>query len=168
MIFFILNLIMITYNEVYEDFVKIKICDEKLIIYLYNHKLELSNNKELVKELRDILIKINNNYEFDLGGIYNALIYENYYYGYVIEIDKIKKFEYSDYIDLKIKIKYNQPFYCFFDNYKYIENCRNIYFDNNLYIVNIDELSNVNSIFEFGDIVYNNYLEILSKSVKIK
>ena len=147
---------------------KIKICDERLIIYLYNHNLELSNNTELVKEIKKILIKINNNYEFNLGGIYNILIYENLYYGYVIEIDKIKEFEYSDYIDLKIKIKYNQPFYCVFDNYEYVYNCLNVYFDDNLYIVNINELSNVNSIFEFGDVIYNNYLEILSKSVKIK
>jgi len=166
--FFILKLNLITYNEVYEDFVKIKISDETIIIYLYNQNLELSNNIELVKKIKSILIKINDNYEFDLGGIYTVLIYENIYYGYVIEINKIKEFEYSDYIDLKINIKYNQTFYVVFDNYKYIEDYDNVYFNNNKYVLNISQLKNTNNVFEFGDIVYNDYSIMLDYCIKIK
>ena len=147
---------------------KIKINNEVLIIYLYNRKLNLLNNIELTKNIKDILTNIINHYEINLSGIYNVIIYENNYYGYIIEINKIKEFEYSDYIDLKIKIKHNHPFYCVFDNYKYVENCNDVYFNNNLYFVNISQLNNVNSIFEFGDIVYNDYLLTLSECVKIK
>lgn len=159
---------MITYNRVYGDRVKIKYCDDLLIIYLYNVKLNLSENVELVKSIKDILVKIMNNNEISFGGIYKVVIYENKYYGYIIEINKIKEFEYSDFIDLKIEIRLDQTFYLITNNYYYLENINNVYFYNNQYYVNICEFKNVNFIFEYGNIIYNKYENMISKSVKIK
>lgn len=147
---------------------KIKINNEVITVYLYNYELNLVNNLELTKQIKEVLNKIMKLYEIDLSGMYNVIIYENKCYGYILEIVRIKEFEYSDFIDLKIKIKRDQPFYLIVDNYKYVENCHNVYFNNNLYVVNILELDNVNSVFEVGDIIYNDYSLIFNKSVKIK
>lgn len=147
---------------------KIDFCDDLLIMYLFNKELNLDNKITLIKQLKFLLEKLINNYNIDIKGIYETVIYENKYYGYIIEFEKIKDFEYGSYIDLKLNIKNDQPFYFVTDNYHFLYNCKNIYFKNGFYFVNISEFENVNTIFEYGDIIYKNYSYYLDECVNVK
>ena len=99
--------------------------------------------------------------------MYKVTIYENKLYGVILEIDKIKDFEYGDFIDIKLDIKYNQDFYVIVDNYNFFENINNVFYKNNHYFVNIIEFKNVNMIFEYGDILYKNYDNLLNDCVNV-
>lgn len=147
---------------------KIKTLDDLLIVYLYNMKLDLTNKNELTKNIKVLLEKIINFYSINLSGIYEVVIYENKFYGYVLEIKKIKDFEYGDFLDLKISIKNNQNFYLVVDNYNFIEDFNNIFYKNNLYYVNVCNIKNVNILFEYGDILYKDNAFIFDDCVKIK
>jgi len=147
---------------------KIKVEDELLIIYLYNKKMNLDILDEVTKSIKELLVKIIRYHNFPLSGIYEVIIYENNNYGYVLEIKQIKEFEYSDFIDLKLIIKKNQPFYLVVNNYNYVDDCRNVYYKNNLFFVNVEDVSNVNSKIELGEIFYKNINVLLDCSVKIK
>lgn len=146
---------------------KFRVDDELIVIYLYNIKLELSNKNELTKIIKNFLNKLTNYYKIELSGMYKVTIYENRYYGYVLEFLKIKDFEYGDFIDLKIDIKFNQTFYLVVDNYSFIEHINNFFYKNGLYYVNIANVNNVNVLFEYGDVLYKNINYVLRKCVNI-
>ena len=147
---------------------KIKFDDELLIVYLYNQDLKLDELDNLKKDLKTILEDIINRYKITLSGIYGIIIYENKKYGYILEIKQIKEFEYSEFIDLRINIKYNQSFYFITDNYNYLDDCNNVFYNNNIYFVNINSVLNVNSKVELCDILYKDVASILINCVKIK
>lgn len=146
---------------------KIKFEDELLIIYLYNTKLDLKEISNLTKDIKKILVKVVRNYQIVLSGIYQVIIYENKYYGYVLELLQIKEFDYSDFIDLKIEIKSNQDFYFIVENYDFLEDLANVYYKNGSYFVKIDENFNINNKIEYGEIVYKNVGLLTNGSVKI-
>lgn len=147
---------------------KIKFNDELLIVYLYNQELKLDELENLKKDIKIILEDIINRYKIKLSGIYEIIIYENKKYGYVLEIKQIKEFEYSEFIDLRINIKYNQTFYFITDNYNYIDDCNNVFCNNDIYFVNMESVLNVNSKVELCDILYKDVDLIFIGCVKIK
>ena len=125
------------------------------------------DKEELTKNIKVLLAKVIRIYQINLSGIYQVVIYENKYYGYVLEILKIKEFEYSDFIDLKLEIKFNQPFYLAVDNYIYLEGINNVFYKNNRFFVNLKDVNDVNKIIEYGDVVYKEEGLLTYKSVKI-
>lgn len=146
---------------------KITINNDLIIIYLYNQKLNFDDLNTLKNNIKNILINIYNR-KIDLNGIYEVVIYENIYYGYILEIINIKEFAYGDFIDLKLDLKRNQVFYLVFDNYNYVEDLKEVFYKNNQFFVNIKDVSNVNKKIEFCDIVYKNINELEYNSVKIQ
>ena len=147
---------------------KFKKDNELLIVYLYNVELNLKNQDSLTKDIKNLLVKIIRNYHISFSGIYQVIIYENKYYGCILEILQIKEFEYGDFIDLKIDIRHNQDFYFVTDNYTFIENLNHIYYKNNLYFVKLDSFTNINLLIEYGDIFYKDIPSFVSNSVMIK
>lgn len=146
---------------------KIDIFEDVLTLYLFSENLNLDSKIELIKQLKNILEKIINCYKIELSGAYEAVVYENKYYGYIIDFYKIREFEYGNYIDLKLEIKLNQTFYFVTDNFNFICSCDNVFLKNDNYFVNINELKNVNVAFEYGEIIYKNCDKLLDKCVKI-
>lgn len=146
---------------------KIKIDNDLIIIYLYNIKLNFDNLEVLKTNIKDLLVNIHNR-KINLNGMYEVVIYENNYYGYILEIKNIKEFTYGDFVDLKLELKRNQEFYLVFDNYNYIEDLKEVFYKNNQFFVNIKNVLNVNKKIELCDIVYKNSYNLEYKSVKVK
>lgn len=151
-----------------EKLMKIKIDDNLLIIYLYNQRLNLDESDNLTKDIKELLVKVIRYHKVTLSGIYEVVIYENVYYGYILEIARIKEFEYSDFIDLKLDIKRDQSFYLLFENYDFIDDCEDVFYKNNFFFVNIKDVLNVNKKVELCEIAYKNTNDLLLQSVKVK
>lgn len=134
---------------------KVEFINKKIVVYLYNQKLNLDDSKELSKNIKKIILSIINQYNYQFSGLFKVIIYENIKYGYVLEISLIKEYDYSDYIDMKIEIKKHSPMYLVFDNYNYIEGIKKFIFKNNLYYVDIKNISNIQEKMEYGYLVYN-------------
>lgn len=146
---------------------KIKLEDELLIIYLYNTKLDLNEKDNLTKDIKKILIRVVGYHQITLSGIYQVTIYENKYYGYILELFQIKEFEYGDFIDLKIEIKKDQPFYFVAKNYNFLEELACVYYKDGLFFVLIDDQFKMVNKIEYGDIVYKNISLLTNGCVKI-
>lgn len=147
---------------------RIKFDNDLLVIYLYAVKLNLFNSVELTSDIKSLLKRIINYYNINLSGMYKVIIYENKVYGYVLELFKIKDFEYGDFLDLKLEIKYDQIFYLIVDNYWFIENIKKVFYVNGLYYVNLCDLKDVNIIFEYGDIFYKDKNNLLANCVNLE
>lgn len=125
-------------------------------IYLKNKKIEKDNTEKLIK---DIIKKIEKNYEIKITGYYNVDIYIDKYYGIVIEMQK-ETLEYFDYfenkLDMNIKVYQDiflyeiDPLYLNKKDYK-------IYFYNGKTYVKIkDKITNVKfaHLLENSKIIY--------------
>ena len=80
---------------------KIKKEDNLLIIYLYKEKLPLDNKAELYLKIKELFNKLGD-YITNVEGLYEVIIYENQYYGYIIEIKNHANLIIGFY-DIKIK-----------------------------------------------------------------
>ena len=135
---------------------KIQVIDEKIVLYLYNYFFKTTPTDTLTKEIKKIFIRLIKNYHFKLGGIYNVLVYENSYYGTILEIEKIEELLFNpDLIDIKVRVINNQDFYFKTDDYFIIENYNNIYYQNEYFYLKLDDKINLTSLIEYGSIEYN-------------
>ena len=135
---------------------KIQVIDEKIVLYLYNYFFKITPTYTLTKEIKKIFIRLIKNYHFKLGGIYNVLVYENPYYGTILEIEKIEELLFNpDLIDIKVRVINNQNFYFKTDDYFIIENYNNIYYQDGYYYLKLNDKTKITSLIEYGSIEYN-------------
>ena len=135
---------------------KIQVIDEKIVLYLYNYFFKTTPTDTLTKEIKKIFIRLIKNYHFKLGGIYNVLVYENPYYGTILEIEKIEELLFNpDLIDIKVRVINNQNFYFKTDDYFIIENYNNIYYQDGYYYLKLNDKTKITSLIEYGSIEYN-------------
>ena len=62
---------------------KVEFINKKIVVYLYNQKLNLDDSKELSKNIKKIILSIINRYNYQFSGLFKVIIYENIKYGYV-------------------------------------------------------------------------------------
>ena len=139
---------------------KIEGIDDKLIIYLRDYYFT-DNLKDITKEIKDLFNRLFNYYHIELSGLYEVIIFDNKKYGSVLEINKKENLFNSKLIDVKVKMFKNNNFYFKTKDYFIINKYNSIYYDNNYYYININNIDNLNKVIEFGNIIYNekdNYL----------
>lgn len=131
--------------------------NNKIIIYLYRYHLSFDDMSLLSDDIKNLFIKLIKVYHLELNGLLNVTIYENKYYGYVLELENIKKYEYeSDILDLKISIFPDSEFFVKCREYDVLKKYHNLYYMNNEFYVNIRDIDNILDIIEYIDIVYSN------------
>ena len=141
-------------------YMKIETFDNKLIIYLRDYFF-LDNIKHITEKIKNIINRLFNYYNIELSGVYEVIIFENKKYGSIIEIIKKEDLFNPRIIDVKVKILKNIEMYFKTKDYFIISNYSSIYYDNNDYYININNIDDMNKIIEFGNIIYNekdNYL----------
>ncbi len=142
--------------------------DEKIILYLYNYFFKTTEKDTITREIKKIFIRLIKNYHFQIGGIYDVLVYENEEYGTILEIEKCEEFLFNpDLIDIKVRIVKKTNFYFKTSDYFIIENFDNIYYQDNYYYLKINSKLDLISLSEFGSIEYNIDNKI-KKMIKIK
>jgi len=140
---------------------KIEYIDNKLIIYLRNSFFKNYDIKELTKDIKELFSKLLYYYKIELSGLYEVMIYDNKKYGSILEIIKKEDLFNPNVIDIKLKLFKDKDFYFKTNDFFILSSYNNIYYDNNDYYININNIDDINKVIEFGNILYNkkdNYL----------
>lgn len=160
------------------DILKIDVIDNNYVIYL--NKLNLinfnfDNQAKLEEEFKKLFKILRNNYDLKINGYYNIKIYQDKYYGMILEINKenidyYDYFDYEDTIAMRIK-KYDiEIFYkvedFFFIN-QFLDHFKLYIGNNNIYLKIIKEIDECNffKLLEMSKINYNNKLKL--KEIKV-
>lgn len=97
--------------------------DESMLIYINNNQvpdLDIESKEVLEKYFKKIFLKLHHNYNINLYGYYNIILYHDDNYGIVINLHK-EDLDYYDYfdkeIDMRIIINKNNFFLYQIDDY---------------------------------------------------
>ena len=135
---------------------KIEFNNDKIIIYLYQIKLNFDNLNTLNSDIKKILIKLIDKYNVNLFGYSKVNIYHNNKYGSILEIEKIynnDEFNVST-IDLRIIVYRNVPMFLEFDDFYFVKKPKHLIMKNNKYYIDINDINNIIKYIEFGKIKY--------------
>lgn len=156
---------------------KIEKYDNKYIIYLNKDykKINIKDKINIENDFRELFLNLRKNYNIKLVGYYNIYIYENKYYGLVIEIEN-EDLEYYDYfddeLDMKITILENQTFiYEILNDSKEILSKYNIIKNKDKIYVKLDnDISNIEMgiLLENSKIIYKDAVDIIKGAKKIE
>ena len=133
---------------------KIKYLDNKIIVYLPGNRLTINNIEELNKEIKNIIIKLIKRYNIDFYGYSKVTIYNNEYYGNILEIEKIYQ-TYQKNIDLKIIIYRFITMYLEFDDYLFLDRPKDLIIKDGKYYLKIDKNLNLLKYIEYGKVIYD-------------
>lgn len=148
---------------------KIELTNEKIVVYLNNYYFNTSDKDKLIREIKDLFIKLIKIYKLSFSGIYKVNLYENKIYGSILEIIKQEELLFSrDLIDIKVSVKKNNDIYLKTSDYFVFTNYQNIYYKDNNYYLNILDTSNYLKLIEFCKIVYNIEKSDLKPLAKMK
>lgn len=142
-------------------------CYKIFVNNLLFEKFDFTVEKNLERFLKNIIMVLKNTYKINLNGLYIVEFFVNEKVGAFIYINKTDTiFPYKD-IDLKIKIIFNCKFYFKTNKYEVLKNIKNVYFYQNNYYIDTCNLDEITRYVEFGDIIYDDALEIENLGIKI-
>lgn len=122
---------------------------------LYIDDFDITNNSELGKYIKSIILKIRKIYNIVLEGFYEVHVYVLKHLGFIIEIKNIDRYV-SKTIDLKIIVHNDEELYLQIHDYELIDNYNDLKYLDNYFYFNIDELKkeDVFKIIEHYKAVY--------------
>lgn len=148
--------------EIDDDIYKIFLNDFEI------KKIDVSSEKSLERAIREVILRLRSKYNIVLKGLYDVSIFiKEGFFAYIV-IEKINTFLFSEKdIDLRIKIILNSKFYFKTFDYDTVKSLQNVYFYNGQYYTDVSNLKNINKYIEFGEVIYDNNLNIESLGLKI-
>ena len=148
---------------------KVLIENDIIILYLYNYYFENDDKEYLTKEIKKIFLKLIKYYYIEMNGFYEVNIYENIKYGVILEIIlKDKLLFRSDFIDIKVNLFKNKNMYFKTKDYFILNNYQNIYYHDNYYYIDIQDIDDILKVIEFGELVYKEKEHLLNKMIFIQ
>lgn len=151
-----------------------KICEIDDDIYkIFLNDLEIKNinvasEKSLESTIRGVILRLKSKYDIVLKGLYDVSIFIKEGVSAYITIEKVNTFLFREKdIDLRIKIIFNSKFYFKTFDYDVVKACNDVYFYNNEYYTEVSNLEDINKYIEFGDIIYDDNLNIEHLGLKI-
>lgn len=151
-----------------------KICEIDDDIYkIFLNDLEIKNinvasEKSLESTIRRVILRLKSKYDIVLKGLYDVSIFIKEGVSAYIIIEKVNTFLFREKdIDLRIKIIFNSKFYFKTFDYDVVKACNDVYFYNNEYYTEVSNLEDINKYIEFGDIIYDDNLNIEHLGLKI-
>lgn len=148
--------------EIDDDIYKIFLNDFEI------KKIDVSSEKSLERAIREVILRLRSKYNIVLKGLYDVSIFiKEGFFAYIV-IEKINTFLFSEKdIDLRIKIILNSKFYFKTFDYDTVKSLQNVYFYNGQYYTDVSNLKNINKYIEFGEVIYDNNLNIECLGLKI-
>lgn len=120
---------------------------------------------DLIEEVKNIILKYR--VKLRLKGFYKVKVFVNEKVGLFIEMCKIDELEYSNTLDLRILVFYDEDVYFETDDYFVLEGCEKIRFYNNKFYCDVKNVS-ILGVVEFGSFIFGDeVLKMLSNSVVV-
>lgn len=135
---------------------KIEFMVDRIVVYLYQHKLDFNDLNNLNNEIKKIFVKLMKKYQISFLGYSKVSIYNNDKYGNILEIEKIydnREFNIST-IDLKIIVYKDVVMYLEFDDYLFSRKPKGLKIMDGKYYININDINNIVEYIEYGKINY--------------
>ena len=82
-------------------------------------------------------------------------------------MDKNDSFIKSKEIDMRINIIFDDMFFYKTNIYEILKDIKNVFYYENFYYTKIDNISNIIKLLEFGDIIYDNNLDVENVGIRI-
>lgn len=138
--------------------------DNKIIIFLANKHIEFDDDKIKLLLLGTLNILIEE-YDIELKDFYTINLYNNDFYGIIIELIEEENYYNNDSINMELKVVQDKLFlYEVNDPLEYLDN--DIYYYNNRYYISLKKYDI--AIYENSNIIYNDDVyKVLGEGVKI-
>ncbi len=123
-----------------------------------DNNINYESKEELVKFLKDIIVKFKKYYKVILTGFYEVHICIINNIGMRLTFKKLDDYMFSDkLIDLKIVIELNPDVYLKFNDYDIVSNYRNIKYNEGNYYIKVSEINKGDALWlsEFYEIIYD-------------
>ena len=120
---------------------------------------------DLIDDVKNIILKYR--VKLKLKGFYKVKVFVNELVGLFIELCKIDELEYSNTLDLRILVFYDEDVYFETDYYFVLDGCGELRFYNNNFYCNVRDVSILRMV-EFGNFIFGDeVLKMLSNSVVV-
>jgi len=131
----------------------------------YLGKINIKDNAELGKYIKELVLKLKNIYNIVLTGFYNVDVYIVKNFGIIIEIENVDNYI-SKTIDLRIILHSNEDIYLKIKNDEMISKYREIKYLEQYYYLNVNDVlkKDVNAFVEDYTIVYGADLKRLKNN----
>lgn len=134
-----------------------KLGEQKFFIFV--NSLYLSNveyDKESVVEfVKNMLLKLR--YRLSLQGFYKVKVYLHSKIGIFLELIQLDTVDYHYSLDFRVIVYLDEKFYFRTKEYFILPNC-DIYYLDEYYYCDVDNISDIFEIIEFGDFIYGKEL----------
>lgn len=148
--------------EIDDDIYKIFLNDLEI------KNINVESEKSLESTIRGVILRLKSKYDIVLKGLYDVSIFIKEGVSAYIIIEKVNTFLFREKdIDLRIKIIFNSKFYFKTFDYDVIKAFNDVYFYNNEYYTEVSNLEDINKYIEFGEIIYDDNLNIEHLGLKI-
>lgn len=128
--------------------------------------IDISSNEAIIQFIKDYISKIKT--RFNLTGFYKAKVFPKDNLGIFIELIKLDESDFSNNLDLRIIVYFNEKIFYETDDYYLIENCNSKrYFDGKFFCIVDDCFDDLLSKVEFGRFIYGKEVNNLLNKGKI-
>ena len=97
---------------------------DKIFIFINILNVSSTEKSDLIDTVKDIIIKYRN--RLKLRGFYKVKVYVNERVGLFIDLCKIDDIDYSNALDLRVLVFYDEKVYFGTDDYFILEGCRKV------------------------------------------
>ena len=136
-----------------------------LLFFNASYLKDITLNKEnLIQLVKELLAKFQN--LLLLNGFYKVKVYVHQRIGIFLHILQMEEFEYGESVDFRIVVYLDEKIYFKTRDYFILPKDVSVYFDYTYFYCDVDDISDIMSVIEFGSFVYGNNLYIVSKQWK--
>lgn len=146
------------------------VSDDLITVFINNfyfQEINFSKKIEIISIIKDLISKIDKRYQLNLNGFYKIKVYPNQKLGVFLDIIKIDDNEFSSGADFRIVVYPEAKFFLETDNYEILDVKVKKRFYKNKFYIDIDDISDLNLLSDFGNIVYGDSTQELIYQGKI-
>lgn len=120
---------------------------------LYIKECDFSSKQDITDVVKELVYQLKG--KLHLCGFYKIKVFVHDKIGLFLDVFRLEELDYSNTLDLRIIIYFNEPIFFGVDDYFLIQDAKKIwFFDNQYYCLVDDILDQFYSLSEFGSFVY--------------
>lgn len=142
--------------------------DDNFSLFIFNlKKFDMDNINECIKNL---VYKLKNTYKKNISGFYNVNVFINDKIGVILDFDREDDFDFfKDVVDLNVIVNDESKIYLKFNDLFLLNKFDNVYFLDDKYYVNVDDVSlrEFYAILEDSEIIYGDKANEVNFALKV-
>lgn len=150
------------------EYMKIEVIDKNSVFIFINSEYlknsDLSSKEEIVKIVKDLVIRFKN--RLSLHGFYKVKVFVNKRVGLFLDIDKLEDIEFANTVDLRVIAYLDDKVFFESEDFDILPKESMIYYFNNKFYCNVDDIPNIIKIADFGRFLYGKeVIQVMDKGI---